>query len=130
MASAAVVNEPTGEIRTTSVLEEEAEQVPLPVAHVNMLWQHYKTARSTLERMAEGAGKGALDVHSSYVDRAVRLLEVLVLRKEKGKVHFMNMTLGAPVIPNNPAFDPDGEGQRRAELPPTVRAAQTYGCSI
>jgi len=58
----------------------QPRQVILPkISQVDLLWGHYKAARGTLERLAaEGA-----DAHSAYADRALRLLEVLVLRKEK-----------------------------------------------
>lgn len=144
---AAVVDEATGVIRTTSVLQEPEQQgrpstgpvstvcqtmggadqlmcvhstFPSARTQVRLLWTHYKSAKGTLERLAADASEGRLDVHSPYVERAVCLLEVLVLRKEKGPHHFMNLTLGAPVIPNNPEFDPSGDGKRRSELPPTV----------
>jgi hypothetical protein len=82
---ATVVDEAVGVIRTKSALGapgERAQQTSLPVNQVNMLWHHYRTARSTLERL-QSEKEGEVDVHSSYADRAVRLLEVLVLRKEK-----------------------------------------------
>lgn len=84
--SAAVIDEATGVIYTKSALASppEAPQVLPSMGQVNMLWQHYKTARSTLERLVEGGGeKAPVDVHSPYAERAVRLLEVLILRKEK-----------------------------------------------
>ncbi len=149
-------------IQTKSALgPQQPRQIILPkISQVDLLWGHYKAARGTLERLAaEGA-----DAHSAYADRALRLLEVLVLRKEKvgwgfcccswdaadvlvwlrahlmpktkhstppppsppplfslkGAKHFLNMTLGCPVIANNPRFDPQGDGKRRGELPPTV----------
>lgn len=83
------IDDVTGAIRTTSALAAQQDdgdkKEALPVPHVNMLWTHYKTARGTLERLAAEAKEGGqgLDVHSPFVDRAMRLLEVLILRKEK-----------------------------------------------
>lgn len=83
------IDDATGAIRKTSALaaqqEDTGKEAPLPVSHVSMLWTHYKTARGTLERLAAEAKEGGhrLDVHSAFVDRALRLLEVLILRKEK-----------------------------------------------
>lgn len=96
--AAASIDDATGVIRTTSAFaadrptpkkapaaaHAEEDDGPLSQSHVAMLWTHYQTARGTLERLAgEAKGTGGLDVHSPFVERALRLLEVLVLRKEK-----------------------------------------------
>lgn len=81
------IDDVTGVIRTTSAFaaqqDDGEKEAALP--HVNLLWTHYKTARGTLEHLAAEAKDGGqgLDVHSPFVDRAMRLLEVLILRKEK-----------------------------------------------
>jgi hypothetical protein len=69
----------------------------------------------------------SIDINPSSIGRLICLAV-----SRQGKAHFINMTLGNPVLRNNPDYDPTEEGKRRAELPPTVRCSYVwlYTCCL